>query len=53
MTNIGIIHPEPGYLDALREITRRTGTLLIIDETHTICTGAGGYTALTGSIPTS
>ncbi|RKJ30848.1 aminotransferase class III-fold pyridoxal phosphate-dependent enzyme, partial [Butyricicoccus sp. 1XD8-22] len=34
MTNIGIIHPEPGFLEALREITRRTGTLLIYDETH-------------------
>ncbi len=44
MTNIGIVHPEPGYHTALREITRRTGTLLIIDETHTICTGIGGYT---------
>ena len=44
MTNIGIIHPDPGYHAALREITRRTGTLLIIDETHTICTGPGGYT---------
>ncbi len=44
MTNIGIIHPDPGYHDALREITRRTGTLLILDETHTICAGAGGYT---------
>lgn len=44
MTNIGIIHPDPGYHDALREITKRTGTLLIIDETHTICTGPGGYT---------
>ena len=44
MTNIGIIHPEPGYHDALRDIARRTGTLLIIDETHTICTGPGGYT---------
>jgi glutamate-1-semialdehyde 2,1-aminomutase len=44
MTNIGIVHPDPGYHDALREITRRTGTLLIIDETHTICTGPGGYT---------
>jgi glutamate-1-semialdehyde 2,1-aminomutase len=44
MTNIGIIHPDPGYHEALREITRRTGTLLIIDETHTICTGPGGYT---------
>jgi glutamate-1-semialdehyde 2,1-aminomutase len=46
MTNIGIIHPDPGYHLALREITRKTGTLLIIDETHTICAGPGGYTAL-------
>lgn len=44
MTNIGIVHPQPGFHEALREITRRTGTLLIIDETHTICTGPGGYT---------
>ncbi len=44
MTNIGIIHPDPGYHEALRAITRKTGTLLIIDETHTICTGPGGYT---------
>lgn len=44
MTNIGIIHPEPGYHESLRKITQRTGTLLIIDETHTICTGPGGYT---------
>lgn len=45
MTNIGIVHPQPGFHDALREITRKTGTLLIMDETHTICTGEGGYTA--------
>jgi glutamate-1-semialdehyde aminotransferase len=51
MTNIGIIHPDPGYLDAVREITRRTGTLLIIDETHTICAGPGGYTAAHGLEP--
>lgn len=44
MTNIGIVHPDPGYHAALRDLTRRTGTLLIIDETHTICTGPGGYT---------
>lgn len=44
MTNIGIVHPEAGYHTALREISRRTGTLLIIDETHTICAGPGGYT---------
>jgi glutamate-1-semialdehyde 2,1-aminomutase len=46
MTNIGIIHPDPGYHAALREITRRTGTLLLIDETHTLCAGPGGYTAV-------
>ena len=51
MTNIGIIHPDGGFHDALREITRRTGTLLIIDETHTICTGPGGYTAAHGLLP--
>ncbi len=45
MTNIGIIHPEPGFHDALRALTRDTGTLLILDETHTICAGPGGYTA--------
>ena len=51
MTNIGIIHPDPGYHGALREITRRTGTLLIIDETHTICAGSGGYTKAYGLKP--
>ena len=45
MTNIGIIHPDPGYHDELRKLTRKYGTYLIIDETHTICTGPGGYTA--------
>jgi len=51
MTNIGIVHPLPGFHDALREITRQTGTLLIIDETHTICCGAGGYTRAHGLQP--
>jgi glutamate-1-semialdehyde 2,1-aminomutase len=51
MTNIGIVQPDPGFHAALREITRRTGTLLIIDETHTICTGPGGYTQAYGLEP--
>ena len=46
MTNVGIVQPDPEFHVALRELTRRTGTLLIIDETHTICTGASGYTGL-------
>jgi glutamate-1-semialdehyde 2,1-aminomutase len=44
MTNVGIVHPQAGYHTALREITREHGTLLIIDETHTICAGPGGFT---------
>lgn len=44
MTNIGIVHPDAGFHQALRELTKKYGTLLIIDETHTICTGPGGYT---------
>jgi glutamate-1-semialdehyde 2,1-aminomutase len=44
MTNVGIVHPAPGYHNALREMTRKFGTLLVMDETHTICAGPGGYT---------
>jgi glutamate-1-semialdehyde 2,1-aminomutase len=44
MTNVGIVHAEPEYHAALRELTRMHGTLLIIDETHTICAGPGGFT---------
>jgi glutamate-1-semialdehyde 2,1-aminomutase len=44
MTNVGIVHPQPGYHQAMRDITRKYGTLLIIDETHSICAGPGGYT---------
>jgi glutamate-1-semialdehyde 2,1-aminomutase len=44
MTNIGIIPPEPGYHDSLRAITREHGTLLAIDETHTLSAGPGGFT---------
>ena len=51
LTNIGIVLPEPGYLEALRERTRAAGVLLIIDETHTICAGPGGYTAAFGLEP--
>jgi glutamate-1-semialdehyde 2,1-aminomutase len=51
LTNIGIVLPEPGYHDRLRELTRKHGTLLIIDETHTFCAGPGGYTGAHGLEP--
>ena len=44
MTNVGIVPPDAGFHKALRELTRKHGTLLIIDETHTICAGPGGFT---------
>jgi glutamate-1-semialdehyde 2,1-aminomutase len=44
MTNVGIILPDRGYWKAARDLTKRYGTLLIADETHTICAGPGGCT---------
>ena len=44
LTNVGIVLPKAGFHQALRELTRKHGALLIIDETHTICAGPGGYT---------
>jgi glutamate-1-semialdehyde 2,1-aminomutase len=51
LTNVGIVHPAPGFHELLRAATRRTGTLLVIDETHTICAGPGGYTRAHGLEP--
>jgi glutamate-1-semialdehyde 2,1-aminomutase len=51
MTNIGMVPAAPGFHEALRRLTRQTGTVLIIDETHTICAGPGGCTALYGLDP--
>ncbi len=51
MTNIGIVLPEPGFHQALRELTRRHGTLLVNDETHTISAGPGGCTRAWGLDP--
>ena len=45
LTNIGIVLPEPGYLAGVRELTRRHGSYLINDETHTFSAGPGGATA--------
>lgn len=51
MTNIGIVLPEPGFIEGLRRATRATGTLLIADETHTISAGPGGCTKAWGIDP--
>ena len=51
LTNCCMVSPQPGYHAALRRLTRETGTLLLIDETHTISTGPGGYTRAHGLEP--
>ncbi len=51
MTNSCMVLPEPGFHAALREATRRAGALLILDETHTLSTGHGGYARVHGLSP--
>jgi glutamate-1-semialdehyde 2,1-aminomutase len=51
LTNIGIVLPEDGFLDGVRELCTRHGTLLIVDETHTLSAGPGGCTAAWGLQP--
>jgi glutamate-1-semialdehyde 2,1-aminomutase len=51
MTNVGIVLPEQGYLAAVEKLAKKYGTLLIIDETHTISFGPGGMTAGLGLKP--
>ena len=51
LTNIGIVLPEAGFLEGLRELCTRHGALLLIDETHTFSAGPGGMTGQLGLRP--
>jgi glutamate-1-semialdehyde 2,1-aminomutase len=51
MTNAGMVLPQPGFLEALRAACTRQGTLLVIDETHTLSSGRGGYARTHGLAP--
>ncbi len=51
MTNIGMVLPDDGFHSALRTITRRTGTILVLDETHCMSSGPGGYSGAHGLDP--
>ncbi len=51
LTNVGIVLPDDGYHEALRELTRLHDVLLVIDETHTLSAGPGGYTGAHGLQP--
>src|ERR671927_659616 len=52
MMNLGVVLPEPGYLEQVREITRRHGIVLIFDEVKTgLCVAPGGATEKFGVLP--
>ena len=51
MTNIGMVLPQPGYWEAAQQLIKRHGSLLVIDETHTISSGPGGYAQAHGMRP--
>ncbi len=51
MTNIGMVLPQPGFWEQALEIIHRHGALLVMDETHTISSGPGGYARAQGLVP--
>ncbi|MEY5144721.1 MAG: hypothetical protein RL745_82 [Actinomycetota bacterium] len=51
MTNIGIVLPQPGFLDHLQQACAAAGSLLMVDETHTISAGPAGATGAWGLRP--
>jgi glutamate-1-semialdehyde 2,1-aminomutase len=51
MTNVGMVLPGEGFLEALRKLTHDTGTLLVMDETHCMSSGPGGYSGEIGLQP--
>lgn len=51
LTNCGLVLPQPGFLEAVQAACRRHGTLWVLDETHTLGSGPGGYARMHGLQP--
>ncbi|MEE2980242.1 MAG: transaminase [Pseudomonadota bacterium] len=51
LTNVGLVFPAPGFHQAVRDLSRKHGAMLVVDETHTICAGPGGGTGYFGLDP--
>jgi glutamate-1-semialdehyde 2,1-aminomutase len=51
LTNVGVVLPEPGFHEGLRDLCTRAGAYLVCDETHTLASGPGGLTGLWGLRP--
>jgi glutamate-1-semialdehyde 2,1-aminomutase len=51
LTNCGLVPPAPGFIQAVQALAREHGSLLVLDETHTLSTGAGGWARVNGLVP--
>lgn len=51
LTNCGLVLPDPGFWAAAQALCQHYGTLLVLDETHTLSTGCGGYAKVHGLQP--
>jgi len=51
LTNCGLVPPLPGFMQAVQAACRETGTLLVLDETHTVSSGLGGWGRVHGLAP--
>lgn len=51
LTNCGLVLPQAGFLEAVQQACREAGTLFLLDETHTLSAGHGGYARLHGLAP--
>ncbi len=51
LTNCGMVPADEGFIQQLRALTSRYGSLLVLDETHTISTGRGGWARNNGVVP--
>lgn len=51
LTNCGMVPAKAGFIEGLRDLTKKYGCLLVLDETHTISTGRGGWAKNNGVVP--
>lgn len=51
LTNCGLVPPAPGFIEAMQAACRRHGSLLVLDETHTVSSGHGGWARVHGLVP--
>lgn len=51
LTNCGLVPPAPGFIEGVQALAREHGSLLVLDETHTLSTGPGGWARVNGLVP--